>query len=105
VASASASRRHRSVTRSESFPAFGPAGPTHNTYTWIGDPSNCCVLGYHGATSSLNGNGNQQVQTYVYSAFITPRSFRDFDQPGSGLGDIQPLSHRGVGVLRRSVRQ
>jgi hypothetical protein len=66
---------------------------THNTFTWIGIPKNCCVLGYHGATSSVNGNGDQQVQTYIYSAFITPRSFPFFDTPGNGLGDIHALSH------------
>lgn len=66
---------------------------THNTFTWIGNPNNCCVLGYHGATSSLNGNGDQQVQTYIYAAFITPRTFSHFDEPGSGLGDIHALSH------------
>jgi hypothetical protein len=65
----------------------------HNTYTWIGTVNVCCVLGYHGATSSLNGKGDQQVQTYIYSAFITPRSFGGFDQPGLGLGDIHALSH------------
>jgi hypothetical protein len=51
------------------------------------------VLGYHGATSSLNGNGDQQVQTYIYSAFITPRTYAGFDLPGRGLGDIHALSH------------
>src|SRR5207237_439432 len=48
---------------------------------------------YHGATQSLNGNGSQQVQTYIYSAFITPRSFSNFDAPGRGIGDIHALSH------------
>ena len=66
---------------------------THNVLTWIGNPNNCCVLGYHGATTSLNGNGDQQVQTYIYAAFVTPRTFRFFDTPGNGLGDIHALSH------------
>ena len=66
---------------------------TNNTFTWIGNVNNCCVLGYHGASSSLNGNGDQHVQTYVYSAFITPRTFGGFDTPGNGLGDIHALSH------------
>ncbi len=66
---------------------------THNVFTWIGTPDNCCVLGYHGATSSVNGNGAQQVQTYIYAAFMTPRTFGGFDQPGAGLGDIHALSH------------
>jgi hypothetical protein len=66
---------------------------THNTYLYQGNPGNCCVLGYHGATSSVNGNGNQAVQTYVYGSFMTPRSFAGFDQPGHGLGDIHAISH------------
>jgi hypothetical protein len=66
---------------------------THNTFLYIGNPGNCCILGYHGATQSLNGNGGQQVQTYIYSAFITPRSFSHFDEPGRGIGDIHALSH------------
>jgi hypothetical protein len=66
---------------------------THNVLTWIGNPNNCCVLGYHGATSSVSGNGDQRVQTYIYSAFITPRTYAGFDLPGQGLGDIHALSH------------
>jgi hypothetical protein len=74
-------------------PQVVPIIYTHNVYTWIGNPNNCCVLGYHGARSSLNGNGDQQVNTYVYASFITPRSFGGFDQPGAGLGDIHAISH------------
>jgi hypothetical protein len=66
---------------------------THNAYLYQGNPGNCCILGYHGATSSVNGNGNQAVQTYVYGSFMTPRSFSGFDQPGRGLGDIHAISH------------
>lgn len=65
---------------------------THNAYPYHGDPSNCCILAYHGATSSRNGNGGQGVQTYIYGSFMTPRSFRDFDAPGRGLGDIHAIS-------------
>ena len=66
---------------------------THNVLLWGINPSDCCILGYHGAMSSLNGNGDQQVQTYAYSAFITPRTYSHFDEPGAGLGDIHALSH------------
>jgi hypothetical protein len=66
---------------------------TRNTFLWIGNPNNCCVLGYHGATTSVNGSGSQAVQTYIYAAFITPRTFQNFDDPGAGLGDIHALSH------------
>ena len=65
----------------------------HNTMLYIGNSANCCIIGYHGATSSLNGNGAQQVQTYMFGSFITPRTFSGFDQPGAGLGDIHAISH------------
>ena len=74
-------------------PELVPLILTRNTYLYFGDPNNCCVIGYHGAGSSLNGNGGQQVQTYMFGAFITPRSFASFDQPGEGLGDIHAISH------------
>ena len=64
---------------------------TRNTFLYFGNQ--CCVLGYHGATTAVNGSGNQQVQTYVFAAFITPNTFGGFDQPGLGLGDIHALSH------------
>jgi hypothetical protein len=44
--------------------------------------------GFHGATSSLNGNGTQQVQTYIYSTWVPPG--------GAGaymIQDIEPISH------------
>jgi hypothetical protein len=66
---------------------------TRNAFLYEGNPGNCCILGYHGATSSLNGNGAQQVQTYIYSAFVTPQTFRGFDAAGNGIGDIHALSH------------
>jgi hypothetical protein len=65
----------------------------HNTMLYIGNPNNCCIIGYHGASSSLNGNGAQQVQTYMFGSFITPRTFAGFDQPRRGLGDIHAVSH------------
>lgn len=84
---------HNAINTLQVSSTTTPIVLTHNTLTWIGNVSVCCVLGYHGATSSLNGNGDQQVQTYIYSAFITPRTYAFFDQPGRGLGDIHALSH------------
>ena len=66
---------------------------THNTMLYVGNPNNCCIIGYHGARSSLNGNGAQAVQTYMFGSFITPNTFSGFDQPRRGLGDIHALSH------------
>ena len=64
----------------------------HNTFMYAVDPSvYCCVIGYHGATASRNGNGDQQVQTYMFGAFVTPRTFGGW--PGVGLSDIHGISH------------
>jgi hypothetical protein len=71
---------------------------------------NCCVLGYHGAsmpvgrgTGSINGLGKQPVQTFMYTAYITPGTYSRFETdytgtraapaPTRGLSDIHALSH------------
>jgi len=48
-------------------PTTLPVVLTYNTFLYIHNLNNCCVLGYHGATQSTNGNGNQQIQTYIYA--------------------------------------
>ena len=79
-------------------PQTVPIVLTHNTMLYIGNPNNCCIIGYHGAKSALNGNGTQAVQTYIFSSFITPRTFGGWaagQDPvqGAGLGDIHAVSH------------
>jgi hypothetical protein len=66
---------------------------------------NCCVLGYHGAAlGASNGQGNQPVQTYIFSAWSTPGSYAGFladytdpnrqaPSPIRGIADIHSLSH------------
>jgi hypothetical protein len=73
---------------------------------------NCCILGYHGSgsgmpnshgTGSVNGQGNQPVQTYSYAAYTTPGTYSGFEtdytgrrtapSPTRGLSDIHALSH------------
>jgi hypothetical protein len=46
------------------------------------DPTHCCVLGGHGAGHAtggqggpMNGNGNQPVQTFVWSSWLSPGFF------------------------------
>ena len=51
------------------------------------DLNNCCVLGYHGATSATGGNGNQQVQTFAFAAWTDAGIFPP------GWADILPMSH------------
>jgi len=79
-------------------PQTVPIVLTHNTMLYIGNPNNCCIIGYHGAKSALNGNGGQAVQTYIFGSFITPRTFGGWaagQDPvqGAGLGDIHAVSH------------
>lgn len=69
-------------------PTTLPIVISDNVYLYIKSLSNCCVIGFHGATSSLHGNGQQQVQTYAWASWIpTPDIF------GPGLTDVAALSH------------
>ena len=68
---------------------------TNNVMLYEGSVNNCCVIGYHGASKatgngggSTNGNGNQGVQTFAFSAYSTPGTFR-----GDYIKDIHALSH------------
>ena len=85
---------------------------TDNVLLYIGHANyrNCCVLGYHGAAmpvglggGSSNGNGNNPVQTFIYSAWATPGTYsgyltdwtgtRSNPEPTDGISDIHALSH------------
>jgi hypothetical protein len=72
-------------------PTTLPVILTHNTMLYIGTTDNCCIIGYHGATGSAHGNGAQSVQTYMFAAYSTPRTFGGF--PTVGISDIHALSH------------
>jgi hypothetical protein len=61
---------------------------TDGAFLYVGDPSLCCIIGYHGAASSTNGNGKQQVNTFVYAAYSDPGVFKS-----PKLADIHGLSH------------
>jgi len=86
-------------------PTHLPIFLTNNTVNFIGtDPFNCCVIGFHGAgpvpskvkgsNGSVNGNGNQPVQTFAWASWVSPGFFA---RPNGGadwaLQDIHPLSH------------
>ena len=60
---------------------------TYDTFMYRHNLSVCCALGFHGATRSLNGNGNQQIQTYIYAAWTDPNIFPP------GVADVLPMSH------------
>jgi hypothetical protein len=68
-------------------PTTLPVVLTYNTFLYIHNLNNCCVLGYHGATASTNGNGNQQIQTYIYAAWPDANIFPP------GWADVLPMSH------------
>jgi hypothetical protein len=65
-----------------------------NTFLYIHTLSNCCVLGYHGATSAANGNGRQKINTYMFASYTVQGVFGT--NPGdseSFIADIHALSH------------
>lgn len=76
-------------------PTTLPIVVSNDTYLYEGSVANCCVIGFHGAAKvpgngggSINGNGNQSVQTYAWSSLIPdPGIF------GPGLTDVAALSH------------
>jgi len=64
------------------------------------DPSNCCVIGYHGTRAAGNGggstnsNGNAVVQTFAWASWVQPGLY---SRPNGGtdwaLQDIHAVSH------------
>lgn len=61
---------------------------TDSGFLYLGSPSVCCVIGYHGATTSLQGNGKQQVSTYLYASYSDQGVFES-----PKLADVHALSH------------
>jgi hypothetical protein len=75
-------------------PRVLPIFLVNNTFLYIGTTDNCCVLGYHGARSSLNGNGQQQVNTYMFASYSVQGVFAPNDgDTESFIADIHGLSH------------
>jgi hypothetical protein len=83
---------------------------TDNVLLYQKTYNNCCILGYHGAgmpvgrgAGSANGQGMQPVQTFAYTAYVTPGTYSGFisdytgtrkaPSPTRGLSDIHALSH------------
>jgi hypothetical protein len=75
-------------------PRVLPIFLVNNTFLYEHSLSNCCVLGYHGATKSINGHGRQQVNTFMFASYSTQGIFDS--NPGdteSYIADIHALSH------------
>jgi hypothetical protein len=76
-------------------PTHLPIFLTNDVLLFFGtDPLNCCVLGFHGGGSSVNGNGKQSVQTFAWASWLSPGNYA---RPNGGtdwaLQDISGLSH------------
>ncbi len=66
----------------------------NNTFLYVGSLDNCCILGFHGATSSTSGNGRQKVNTYMFASYSQPGIFSaNAGDPVSYIADIHGLSH------------
>jgi len=80
-------------------PTHLPIFLTNNVMLYTGKSYlNCCVIGYHGAAhptgngaGSVNGNGNNAVQTFAWASYVTPGFFNP--TRSWALQDIQALSH------------
>jgi hypothetical protein len=78
----------QNLTNSLHMPANAlPIFVTYNTFLYLfHDPTQCCVSGYHAANLSRRGNGDQQVQTYIYTSWTTRSIFT------ADLLDVDTLS-------------
>jgi hypothetical protein len=73
-----------------------PIFATYNTFLYLNNnPADCCVVGFHGAptpqcrvTCSVNGNGAQPVQTFIYESWTSPGIFAN-----PSFLDVLALSH------------
>ena len=89
-----ANKLNNSLRNLQISPKVLPIFLLYNTFLYDTTPSNCCVLGFHGATTSLNGNGSQQVNTYIFASYSDPGIFGA--NPGDSISfiqDIHGLSH------------
>jgi hypothetical protein len=60
---------------------------TSNTFLYQGDPSTCCIIGYHNALPTTNAQGKTVIQTYAWGTYNDPRMFT------VPVQDINALSH------------
>jgi hypothetical protein len=83
-------------------PTHLPLYLTNNILLHIGpNPLKCCVIGFHGAgevighgLGSVNGNGNQAVQTFSWASWVQPGIYsRANGGTDWALQDIHALSH------------
>jgi hypothetical protein len=58
-----------------------------NTYLFIGDPGNCCILGFHSYVFDPSNPKAEARWVFDYSSWISPGLF------GGGFSDVTALSH------------
>ncbi|MDQ2904261.1 MAG: hypothetical protein M3Y81_11975 [Chloroflexota bacterium] len=59
-----------------------PVFLTYNVFLYQGDPSNCCIIGYHNAVTNSAG-----LQTYIWASYNDPGIF------SVPIEDVNALSH------------
>ncbi len=65
------------------FPIF----LTSNTFLYQGNPSQCCIIGYHNALPTPNAKGKTVIQTYAWGTYNDPSMY------SVPVQDINALSH------------
>jgi hypothetical protein len=75
------------ITSLRLSPRTLPIFLTSNTFLDLGDPSTCCILGYHNALPTTNAQGKTVIQTYAMGTYNDPGMFNVPAQ------DIMALSH------------
>jgi hypothetical protein len=75
--------------KTQADPTHLPIVLTDNVMLFDAKTGSCCTIGYHGASSSANGNGKQPVQTYIFAAY----SARGVSASKPYIADIHGLSH------------
>ena len=89
-----ANRLNEALRNLQIGPGTLPVFLVNNVFLYSGSTANCCVLGFHGATTSLNGNGRQQVNTYIFASYSAQGIFGTHPSDAfSYVADIHALSH------------
>jgi hypothetical protein len=66
---------------------------TKDVVIYTGQNLQLVTVGFHGAGSSNNGNGNQPVQTFAWASYILPGFFAPRDGSVWAMHDISVVSH------------
>ncbi len=74
-------------------PKVLPIFLVNNTFLYVHNTANCCILGYHGALQSKTPTGTK-INTYMFASYSDPGIFAANDgDTQSYIQDIHGLSH------------